>query len=64
MLGRIGNKPLMPYEAPRQLHNEDKYQRNEIEDMKKGIEYLYEFREKLFNLHPIVFDAIEKMLQH
>jgi hypothetical protein len=62
MLGRIGNIP-MPCEAPRSLHHEDKYKRNEVEDMKKGIEILYEFREKLFALHPVVIDAIENMLQ-
>lgn len=62
MLGRIGQIP-MPCEAPRPLHHEDKWKRNEIEDMKKGIEYVYEFRQKLFELHPVVIDAIENMLQ-
>lgn len=63
MLGRMCQTPLMPCEAPRPLHTEDKWQRNEMEDVKKAIEYLYEFREKLSNLHPIVFDVIENMVQ-
>lgn len=63
MLGRIANQPCMVNEAPRPLHSEDRWKRNEMEDMKKGIELLYEFREKLSNLHPIVLDAIENMLQ-
>ncbi len=63
MLGRIGNSPCMVNEAARPLHSEDKWQRNEMEDMKKGIEYLYEFREKLSKLHPVVMDAVENMLQ-
>lgn len=64
MLGRIGNSPLMACEAPRNaVQHEDKWQRNEVEDMKKGIEYMYEFREKLSKLHPVVLDAIENLLQ-
>lgn len=63
MLNRIGMPVLMPTEAPRPLHGEDKWQRNEIEDMKKAIEYLYEFREKLSKLHPVAFEAIDQLLQ-
>ncbi len=63
MLGRIANYPCMTNEAQRPLHSEEKLQRHELEDMKKGIEYLYEFREKLSKLHPVVLDAIENMLQ-
>jgi hypothetical protein len=63
MLGRIAQQPLMPCEAPRPLHSEDKWQRNEMEDMKRAIELLYEFREKLFKLHPVAFEAIDQMLQ-
>jgi hypothetical protein len=63
MLNRIAQMPLSPSCAPQPMHSEDKWQRNEIEDMKKGIEFLYEFKEKLSKLHPIVSDAIETMLQ-
>ena len=63
MLGRIANQVCMPTEAPRLAQGEDKWQRNEKEDMKTGIEYLYEFKEKLSKLHPVVCDAIERMLQ-
>ena len=63
MLNRIGNQICMQAEAPRPLHSEDKWQRNEQEDMKKAIEYLYEFREKLSKLHPVALEAIDMMLQ-
>ncbi len=63
MLGRIGNHPMECASVPMPAHEPSKYQRNEVEDMKKGIEYLYEFKEKLSKLHPVVCDAIEKMLQ-
>jgi hypothetical protein len=43
--------------------SEDRYGRNELDDMKRGLEYLYEFKEKLAKLHPNVMDAIENMLQ-
>lgn len=62
MLRQLGNIP-MQYEAPMKSHSEDRWQRNEIEDMKKGIEYLYEFREKICKLHPVILDVIENMLQ-
>lgn len=63
MLGKIGHKPITPSQMPSVLYTEDKWQRNEIEDMKKAIDYLYEFREKLSTLHPIVFELIENLLQ-
>jgi hypothetical protein len=51
--------------VPLQMHKEVmRHERNEQEDMKKGIEYLYEFKEKLSKLHPAVLDAIENMLQY
>jgi len=63
MLGRIGNQVSMPCEAPRLAVSEDKWQRNEKDDLKTAIEYLYEFREKLSKLHPIAMEAIDQMLQ-
>lgn len=62
MLGRISNMPLQPCEPVRDC-SQDRWQRNEMEDMKKGIEYLYEFKEKLSKLHPSVIDRMEDMLQ-
>lgn len=63
MLGRISNQPLQPSCAPQPLHSEDRWQRSEQEDMKKAIEYLYDFKEKLSKLHPTALDAIETILQ-
>lgn len=61
MLNRIGHQ--LNSCAPSPSLVDDKWARNEAEDMKKGIEYLYEFKEKLLKLHPVVMDAIEVLLQ-
>lgn len=63
MLNRIGMASCVSNEALRSSHNEDKWQRNEMEDMKKAIEYLYEFKDKLSKLHPLACEAIDQMLQ-
>ena len=60
MLGRINS--TMQCEAPISV-NENKYSRNEMQDVIKAIEYLYEFKEKLNKLHPCVIDIIENLLQ-
>lgn len=60
MLGRIGNDPIQTCSQPSVPNN---WNRDEQEDMKKGIEYLYEFKKKLRDLHPTVLDAIENILQ-
>lgn len=62
MLSRIGNS-AQPLACQSQDHAENRYNRNELEDVKKRIEYLYEFKEKLAKLHPFVIDRIEDMLQ-
>lgn len=62
MLSRIGNQ-LMQCEAPRVMNEPSKYERNELEDMTKGIELLFEFKKKLSQLHPNVLECIEQMLQ-
>lgn len=41
----------------------DNWDRNEKEDMKLAIEYLYEFNEKLSKLHPQCKEHINHMLQ-
>jgi hypothetical protein len=63
MLGRIAQQPVMPYEASRPLHEKSQWERNEREDLKTAIEYLYEFKEKLSKLHPMALEAIDMMLQ-
>ena len=39
------------------------YDRNEKDDLKLALDYLFEFKEKLNNLHPNVLYIIEKLLQ-
>ncbi len=63
MLGRIGNQMMTSCEIASPSQEPNRYIRNELDDMKKGIEYLYEFKEKLLKLHPAVQDSIEHMLQ-
>lgn len=63
MLSRIGNNQMCQAEVRPIGLNESLYARNEQEDMKKAIDYLYEFKEKLSKLNPLVVDAIESMLQ-
>ena len=40
MLNRIGNAPLQMCPAPMPAHPPENYNRNELEDVKKAIEYL------------------------
>jgi len=40
-----------------------RYERNEKEDLKIAIDYLYEFKEKLYKLHPFVIHLMDQMLQ-
>jgi hypothetical protein len=40
-----------------------RFSRNEKEDMQKAIEYLYDFKRKLDELHPNCLSLIEGMLQ-
>ena len=46
-----------------QICREPKYDRNEKDDLKLALDYLFEFKEKLNNLHPNVLYIIEKLLQ-
>lgn len=62
MLRQIGSCLLGETSKPINV-NEDRYIRNELQDMQKGLEHLYEFKEKLSKLHPNVMDCIENMLQ-
>lgn len=49
--------------APQQSLCEDRFMRNEREDMKAAIDALYEFKKKLSELHPNCTDFLENMLQ-
>lgn len=40
-----------------------KWERNEKEDMKLAMDYLYEFKEKLFKLHPLCVETVHNLLQ-
>ncbi len=42
---------------------ESRYDRNELDDLKKGMEHLYEFKKNLDALHPHVATLIENMMQ-
>lgn len=64
MLNRIGNQLNMACEMPRQIPSEDRYARNEMEDMCKAMQYLYEFRDKLAKLHPNCIDIITHLMQN
>lgn len=50
----------MPVEAPKLSST---YDRNEKEDMKLAMEYLYEFNEKLGKLHPMCREMMHHILQ-
>ena len=45
------------------ISRDDRYDRNEQEDLKLAIDYLYEFKAKLNKLHPSILDKIQHMLQ-
>lgn len=62
MLGRLGSS-INCVSAESMPRVPSRYERNEIEDMKIAIGYLYEFKKKLDELHPACIDAIDNMLQ-
>jgi len=56
--------------APQRLNDcvsvpcrDDRYDRNEQEDFKLAIDYIYELKAKLNKLHPSILDKVEMMLQ-
>jgi hypothetical protein len=63
MLGRIGNSQICQSEIRTMSVNEDRYARNELQDMQKGMECLFEFKDKLSKLHPNVLECMENILQ-
>lgn len=42
--------------------SDKRFERNELEDTKLGIEFLFEFKSKLDDLHPSVAGHIERLL--
>ena len=63
MLSRIGNSNYTgecQVSAPSIPEN---WKRNEQEDVKKAIEYLYEFKEKLSKLHPVSQEVLATILR-
>lgn len=62
MLSQINNSVMAPCAQVKTVH-EEIWQRNEQEDMKKAIDCLYEFKEKLSKLHPTAQQAIDNLLQ-
>jgi hypothetical protein len=63
MLGTLNCASMRPTLA-QNVCSDDRYERNEQEDLKLAIDHLYEFRAKLNKLHPAVLDKVEMMLQH
>lgn len=64
MLNRMCQQPLMSAQTiPSSLNVEERWTRNEQEDVKKAIEHLYEFKEKLSKLHPVAQQVIEDLVQ-
>lgn len=61
MLRNMGMQ--MNCSMPVQEKSQTTWERNEKEDMKLAIEYLYDFHEKLIKLHPECRNAIHNMLQ-
>ncbi len=43
---------------------EDRYNRNEEEDMQTAITYLYDFKRKIDKLHPNCLRLVDQMLQN
>lgn len=65
MLNRMSSQPLqcVNESVPHVGQEKSRYTRNECDDMKRGIELLYEFHRKLSELHPNVVDMVECLLQ-
>lgn len=58
------NSALYPQNgAPAPSSKDNRLQRNEEEDLKLGVGYLYEFRKKLNELHPNCVGLIEHMFK-
>ncbi len=60
MLNALSPPPLC---TTAQIAHEPRYDRNEQEDLKLAIDYIYELKKKLNQLHPNVSYLAEHMLQ-
>lgn len=56
---------ISPCEAMTQpvRENESLYNRDQKEDVQKGIEYVFELNDKLRKLHPLAHEVVSKMLK-
>lgn len=61
MLGRISINTAP--QVDNHMSMPEKYHRNELDDVKKAMEYFYEFKEKLQKLHPVALEYIERLVQ-
>jgi hypothetical protein len=62
MLLRLESKCSDLKPSPAISVHAEKYNRDQREDLKKAIDYLYEFREKLDALHPSIPAMMQKIL--
>lgn len=46
-----------------QIAVDNRYNRDEKEDLKKALDHLWEFRQKLAELHPNIVHTVEMLLQ-
>lgn len=64
MLNRIGgHMGIAQCEVAPKSPHENRYSRNEKDDLKTAIDALYEFKRKLDELHPVCVEIIDNMLQ-
>lgn len=63
MFHRLNNAPLQTPAPSPTVREPYLYERDELGDVKKAIEYFYEFKEKLNKLNPIVLDVIDSLFQ-
>ena len=63
MLGRIGYAGEAQACLPKEFASNDKYNRDEKEDLKTGIDLLFKFKHELDKLHPKTLDYIDQLLQ-
>lgn len=45
-------------------YNDERYQRDIKSDISKGVDFIFELREKLDKLHPVAKEIVIRMLHH
>lgn len=63
VFGNQCNLPMPSNAIKEESSTHSRFQRNEKEDLKTGIDLLYKFKEDLDKLHPQTIEVIEAMLQ-